>query len=199
MIGAIVLAAGLSRRMGTQKLLLPFGGASMIAHIVDQVLASVVEQVIVVVGRDGEAIEEALGWRSVTIVTNPAPDSEMLDSVRCGLRALPEECKAALVALGDQPAITANTINEMAQAFLASGRGIVMPVHEGRRGHPLLFSLRFRDEVLTQYDDTGLRWLLHAHPDEVYELSFADPGVIADVDLPEDYRRALEAHQPPSP
>ena len=93
--------------------------------------------------------------------------------------------------LGDQPGVAAALIDEMAQAFAASGRGIVVPAHEGRRGHPLLFSMRFRDEVLTEYDDTGLRGLLRAHPEAVWEVEQADREALADMDYPADYQCAL--------
>ncbi len=188
---ALVLAAGLSRRMGTQKLLLPFGGAPLIAHVVDRVLQSPVDEVHVVVGRDAAALTAALAGRPVSFVTNPRVPSEMLDSLRCGLGALPERCQAVLLALGDQPGVTAALIGEMMAAFRDSGRGIVVPTHGGRRGHPLLFSSRYREEILTRFDDTGLRGLLWAHPEEVRELPCASPLVLADVDFPADYLRAL--------
>src|SRR5262249_6598992 len=100
MIAAIVLAAGRSRRMGTQKLLLPWSGQTVIGHIVDQVLAAGLNQVCVVVGADREAVSQALGNRPVTLITNPDPDAEMLSSVRCGIQSLPMECDAAMIVLG---------------------------------------------------------------------------------------------------
>ena len=105
MICAVVLAAGLSRRMGVQKLLLPFAGKTVIAHIVDQILASNIDDIYVVVGHESERVRRELSERNVTIVSNPDYESGMLSSVRCGLAALPEECRAVLVALGDQPSI----------------------------------------------------------------------------------------------
>ena len=189
MICAIVLAAGLSRRMGTQKLLLHFGGQTMIAHVVDRICASVVDHVFVVVGPDGEEVARAVSDRPVTVVVNPQAASEMLDSVRCGLRALLEGCEAVLVALGDQPSITAELIDAMVAVY-ASGR-IVVPTHAGRRGHPLLLSSQYRHEILNSFGNTGLRGLLQAHPEAVFEFPVSDPMVLSDVDYPEDYRRAL--------
>ena len=192
MICAIILAAGCSRRMGVQKLLLPFAGKTVIGHILDEVLRSPVDETIVVVGRDAARIAEALAGRRVTLVTNADTEGEMLSSVRCGLAALPPECEAVLVALGDQPGISADTIRRMIEAFRTAGRGIVVPVHGGKGGHPILFSVRYREEVLTQYDDVGLRGLRQAHPEDVLELPAADPAVLTDMDLPEDYRRELK-------
>jgi molybdenum cofactor cytidylyltransferase len=189
MIYAIVLAAGRSRRMGTQKLLLPFGESTVIGHIVDQIIASPIASLRVVTGTDGGRVTEALAGRGLTFVANPNPDGEMLSSVRCGLLALPEECEAVLVALGDQPAITPALISNMIRAFEASGRGIVVPAHGGKRGHPLLFSRRYAQEVLTHYDEIGLRGLLLAHPGDVLELDVNSAGVLMDLDFPEDYRR----------
>ncbi len=207
MIGAVIPAAGRSRRMGTQKLLLPWGESCLIAHVVDQVQESVVGCVCVVVGCDGEAIAGELAGRQAAglrargherpplFVTNRQADSEMLDSVRLGLRALPE-CEAILVALGDQPGITSTLIDEMVRAWRASGKGIVVPSCGGRRGHPLLFSARYCEAILTGYEETGLRGLLQDHAEDVLELDVTDASVLCDIDRPEDYRRALEGGPP---
>jgi molybdenum cofactor cytidylyltransferase len=193
MICAIVLAAGQSRRMGTQKLLLPFAGSTVIAMIVDQLLASPVDRTVVVVGRDREAITAALTGRTVSFVMNPAGESEMLDSLRCGLRALPEGCEAVLVVLGDQPGLTSALVDGLVSAFGIDGPGLIVATHEGRRGHPLLIPADYFPEVLTRFDDTGLRGLLHAHPEQVREFAVSSLDVLLDMDLPEDYRRALAA------
>ena len=192
MICAIILAAGRSRRMGAQKVLLPFAGRTVIGHIAGEILRSPVGQTLVVVGQDAARIAEALGGRPVTLVTNPDPGGEMLSSVRCGLRAIPQDCEAVLVALGDQPTITADLVGRMIEVYRAWGRGIVVPVYGGKSGHPVLFSARYRQEILTRYDDVGLRGLRRAHPDDVFELGEADPSVLGDMDYPEDYRRELE-------
>jgi len=191
MIGAIVLAAGRSRRMGCQKLLLPFGGQTVVAHIVDEILHAAVGEVCVVVGQDRDRLAEALAGRKVTIVPNPDPAGDMLSSVRCGVRALPHNCQGILVALGDQPGITSALLDEMIRAFADGQRGLVVPVHAGKRGHPFLCSARYRDELLTRHDDLGLRGLLQAHPDDVLELPVSTPSVLSDIDSPEDYQREL--------
>ena len=193
MICAIVLAAGQSRRMGTQKLLLPFAGSTVIAVIVDQLLERRVDQVLVVVGPAREAIAAALTGRTVSFVVNPAGESEMLDSLRCGLRALPEGCEAVLVALGDQPGLTSALVDGLVSSFRIDGTGLIVATHEGRRGHPLLIPADYFPEVLARFDDTGLRGLLHAHPEQVREFAVSSPDVLLDMDLPEDYRRALAA------
>lgn len=195
MISAIVLAAGESRRMGCQKLLLPFGRATIISHIVDQVLQSCVDQVVVVVGRHGNRIADELAPRSVTVVTNAEYASGMLSSVRCGLQALPENCQAAMLVLGDQPMITASLLNDLVEAFCASDKGILVPLHGSRRGHPIVFSSRYCTEILSEFDDVGLRGLLHAHPDDTAELIVPTPDVLSDVDYPEEYGLAVRIHQ----
>ena len=193
MICAIVLAAGRSSRMGVQKLLLPFGGKTVISHIVDQLLAGSVDKVVVVTGHEPGRISDELSGRPISIVNNADYDSGMLSSVRCGLRALPERYKAVLVAIGDQPSIRTELVNLMIRSFAAGSKNILVPCYEGKRGHPLLFSARYREEILTHYDDVGLRGLLHAHPDDVLELSVSMPSVLTDMDYPEDYKRELAA------
>lgn len=199
MICAVVTAAGRSRRMGTQKLLLPFGDTTVIGHVVDELLRSVMDQVYVVVGHQPERITAELSGRAVSIVANPDYDSGMLSSVRCGLGALKPECEAILVALGDQPAVTAELVDAMAESFATVKQRILVPVYRGRRGHPLLFSTDYRREILTGYDDLGLRGLLRTHADDVFELPVPTAAVLSDIDYPEDYRRERASLKPDAP
>jgi molybdenum cofactor cytidylyltransferase len=199
MIGAIVLAAGRSRRMGTQKLLLPFAGQTVIGQVVDQLLAAAIDSVVVVVSGDGPAIAEALAGRRVELVTNPEPDSEMLSSIRCGLRALPANCHAALIAVGDQPAVTTALVQTLVAAYQLSGRGIVVPVADGKRGHPTILSAKYFNEILSCHDSVGLRGLLLAHTDDVHEVEIDNASLLADIDLPVDYARAVQAWQQDGP
>jgi molybdenum cofactor cytidylyltransferase len=191
MICAIVLSAGCSSRMGVQKLLLPFGDKKVITQIVDQLIASKIDKVYVVTGYQGKRISRELSGRTVSIVNNPDYKSGMLSSVRCGLRAIPQQCRAVLVALGDQPSITTTLIDQMLQSFTGTEKRILVPLYKGKRGHPILFSETYRDEILTHYGKVGLRGLLHAHPDDVFELSVSNSAVLSDMDYPEDYRREL--------
>ena len=119
--------------MGAQKLLLPLEGRPVVAHVVDEALASPVHQVFVVVGPDGDRLRDALADRPVHFVVNPGTGGEMLASVRCGLAALPREWRAVALALGDQPGTTREVIATLIQAFETTGRGIVVPSHGGRR------------------------------------------------------------------
>ena len=190
---AIVLAAGQSRRMGpgVQKLLLPLAGTTVLGRVVDALLGSAVGKVLVVTGPDPR-IADAVDGRAVAVVTNTAPNADMLSSVRCGLRALPDDCEAVLVTPGDQPGLASQLVNEMLGTFGACGRGLLVPMHDGRRGHPLLFSVRYVDEVLSRYDGEGLRGLPRAHPEDLFEMTASTPAVLHDVDRPEDYERELK-------
>jgi molybdenum cofactor cytidylyltransferase len=191
MICAIVLAAGRSRRMGIQKLLLPVAGQPLICHTVDAVLASSVDQVTVVAGSERQPLADALAERPVCWATNDAPDSEMIDSIRCGLTALPPQCQAALVVLGDQPGIPPEVIDRLIFAFRYQDAELVVPVYGGRRGHPLLIAARYHAEIMEHYTDQGVRGLLQTHAQQVVEVPVASPGILEDIDTPDDYRRVI--------
>lgn len=188
MICAVVLAAGRSERMGTQKLLLPLGGKPVIVRIVDELFSSPVERILVVTGRDGPRLREVLGDRPVQFVENPDPGSDMLGSIRYGLRALPAGFEAVLMALGDQPGVTATLVSNLIRCF-REGNPIVVPACEGHRGHPVLLSTRFYEEILTGHDREGLRGLLEAHTAEVFRLPVTSRAVLEDMDTPADYQR----------
>lgn len=191
MIGAIVPAAGLSLRMGTQKLLLPLGATTVIAHVVDALLAGALSPVIVVTRPDEPRVPEALIGRKVQFTQNPDPNGDMLSSVRCGLRVLPGHCQAVMLALGDQPSITPELVRGMAAEYARQPEGILVPVFQGRRGHPMIFSIKYRDEILEHHADSGLRGLLLTHPQELREWTADSPAILEDMDLPADYAREV--------
>lgn len=195
MICAIVLAAGLSSRMGTQKLLLPFGKKTVISHIVDRLLSSKADKIYVVVGHQAEQIEKELSDKQVSIVSNPDYETGMLSSVRAGLRALPSDCTAILVILGDQPSIMPQIVDELIESYSLTGKKIIIPVYNGKRGHPILFSASYKNEILTCYDEVGLRGILKSHESDILEIDVSDSSIVIDMDYPVDYKRILEKYE----
>jgi molybdenum cofactor cytidylyltransferase len=192
MIGAIVTAAGQSRRMRKQKLLLPFGGRVVIRWVVDALLGGGADEVIVVTSPEGAAIRAALEDLPVQFAENPDPGSDMLSTIRCGLRALPANAETIVMLPGDHPAVSAQVIHAMLSAYHTCGHPILVPVHAGRRGHPLVFSARFREEIMNRHESTGLRGLLLQHANDVAEWPTPDAAVVEDLDTPEDYQRARQ-------
>ena len=195
MICAIVLAAGCSSRMGSQKLLLPFGKSTVISHIVNQITNSKATKTYVIVGHEAEQVTEALSDEPVTIVHNPEYESGMLSSVRAGIQNIPDEYDSVLIALGDQPSITTKLIDEIILCFSESKKKIIIPKYNDKRGHPILLSTSLKNEILTNFDDVGLRGILRAHESDLYELIVSDHSVVSDMDYPEDYQREIESYK----
>lgn len=194
MICAIVLAAGRSQRMGTQKLLLPFAGSTVIVRMVDAFLGAPVRSVVVVVRPQAHQLRNVLAGRPVLFAENPDSAGDMLSSLRCGLRALPSTAETILVSPADQPSIEPDLIRQMLVDFEGKGGGILVPIHNGRRGHPLVFAARYRDELLNEYDGVGLRGLLQHHACTVIEWPTDDAAVLEDLDTPADYQRAQSSN-----
>ncbi len=187
MIWAVILAAGESRRMGTQKLLLPFGETTVVGAVVGTALASRVDRVLVVLGADKDDVREEIERLGINFVVNEHFAEGMLSSVQAGFRALPADAEAAVVMLGDQPFLPARVVDAVIEAFRRSGKGIVVPAFQGRRGHPVLVDLKYRDAVLALDPADGLRRLMHAHPEDIFEAEVEDANILRDMDVPEDY------------
>jgi molybdenum cofactor cytidylyltransferase len=195
-IGAVVLAAGRSTRMGgTNKLLAEIDGRPMVRRVLDQVRASQAAAVVVVTGHERARIEAALGGATgddrCRVVHNPDFASGLSTSLNRGLAALPEEIDGALVCLADMPQVTAAMIDRLIAAFdPPEGRAICLPTWGGKRGNPVLFARRFFAEVQAISGDVGARALIGEYPEAVAEVAMDDlargSGVLADVDTPED-------------
>ena len=191
MISAIVLAAGLSRRMGSVKQLLPLrGGKSVIRVVVEEVRSSGVDEVIVVLGFRAEEIAENLSGSGARTVVNRDYESGMTSSVCCGMRAA-VEAQSYLICLGDQPLVDA----AIARAVIAVGRrtdsGIVIPTYEGKGGHPIFIDRRYTEEILQLGPDVGLNTFTRRHVGETLRLPVDDRHIVDDMDTPADYTRIV--------
>jgi molybdenum cofactor cytidylyltransferase len=190
-IWAVILAAGESKRMGLPKMLLTFSGRTMIEKVITNVSESKIDKKIVVLGAYREALVELISKLPVKYCYNDNYKKGMLSSVQCGFRNLSSVCRAVLVFQGDQPLITSNAINEVIEAYLSSGKGIVIPVYKGRRGHPLLIDIKYRDEIEKLNPDKGLRSLACMFSDDVLEVDTNESGILTDFDTYEQYKKEL--------
>jgi molybdenum cofactor cytidylyltransferase len=190
-VAAIVLAAGRSTRMGgPNKLLAEIDGKKLVRIATEQVLASKASEVIVVTGHQAELVEQALEGLDVKFVRNPDFAGGLASSVKAGIAAVPDSADGAVVCLGDMPLISAKLIDQLIETF-APDRGhlIAVPVSEGRRGNPVLWSRRFFKELMTLDGDVGARHLIAKHAEAVAEVPVDGQSAFLDIDTPQ----ALEA------
>jgi len=189
-LGVVVLAAGLSSRMGQHKILLPWqDGKTIIEHIVEQLVRARLEEIVVVVGHQADAVKRLLKPYGVTCVLNKAyKNGEMLVSMQTGLRAMSPRAAAALIVLGDQPRIEPRTIYKVLKAY-AEGKGdIVMPSYEMRRGHPYLLDRRYWQDILALKVGQSPREVMNAHSAAIAYVEVNNDSILRDIDTPQDYR-----------
>jgi molybdenum cofactor cytidylyltransferase len=187
---AIILAAGSSTRMGSQKMLLPFGESTILETVIQNILDSSIDSVLVVLGANHQEILKVIEPLPVEVCINTKHLSGMLSSVICGFNALPDDTGTVLIFLGDQPGIFPHVTNSIIDAYNESLHGIVIPVTEYRRGHPLLVDFKYKREIERLDLEKGLRTLMHLFPEDVLEVEVDEPGILVDIDTPEDYSKA---------
>jgi CTP:molybdopterin cytidylyltransferase MocA len=183
------MAAGLSRRMGACKQLLPLDGKTVIGCCLETLLDGGISEVVVVVGPEGDAVADAVRNYPVRVVRTSDPEGDMADSVRSGRDSLPPEVSGVMISLCDHPLVESATVKLLAALHLEHRERIIIPVHEGRKGHPTLFPRNLLDELV--YPLT-LRDLVRLHPDRLSLVEVSDRGVRLDMDTPDDYRRLIE-------
>jgi molybdenum cofactor cytidylyltransferase len=184
-IAAVVLAAGLSSRMGSNKLLAEWRGKPLVRWTAESALASEAKPVIVVTGHEAARIEAALKGLDVRVVHNPDYASGLSASLKSGIRAVPTSCDGAIVLLGDMPEINSDLIDRMIAAFSpADGRSICTAAHEHRRGNPVLWSRVYFPEIEALRGDVGAKELISVHEDVVCEIE-AGGAVLRDIDTPD--------------
>ena len=190
MISAILLAAGESRRMGSAKALLHYQGQTFIARICNAFLTAGVDELIVVLGARADELRHALpAHHKLRSVVNPRYSLGQLSSLMVGVGALSSESEATLVNLVDHPLIEVKTIQALMTSFRAAPLPILIASYQGKRGHPVLFSSQVYGEILAAPLDQGAKVVVRKDPTRVREIPLEDPGILADIDTPEDYAR----------
>ncbi len=187
MIGAVILAAGESRRMGTQKLLLNIDEKPMIEHVVCSFKS--VDKLIVVLGHEPEKLTPILKKLGVRHAINKNYSEGMVSTFKVGLESL-KDCKAVFLGLGDQPFVDGNYLRKAIEAW-NNGAKVVSPVHNGKKGHPVLFDQSLFAEILGLGEGEFVRDVIHRHADS-HELIEAGRWAITDVDTPESFRAIKE-------
>lgn len=191
-IGALVLAAGESKRMGESKLLLPFGQRTIIETVIGSVIKSKVDEILVVLGSEAERIEERIKAFPLRLTVNPDYKQSMLSSVRWGFKEISNTIQGILVCLGDQPSIPTDVIDKVIEAYRQTRKGIVVPTYHKRRGHPVLIDVKYSEEVQNLSPDVGLRGVVYDHPEDTHEVEVDTPSILRDIDNSDDYNKELE-------
>ncbi len=194
-ISAILLGAGRSKRMGRDKLMLPWRGKTVFEHCLDTLLQSELEEVNVVLSGQSEAIRDRVNGFSASLgrrikpVQNPCPGRGMSASIRRGLRNLAPGTQGVLIALGDQPLLKERTINALIRAFTAGEGKIIVPFYAGRKGNPVLFDRCYIGELLKLSGDVGGRSVIESHPEKIVRVRTRSEAVVRDIDTWEEYKK----------
>jgi CTP:molybdopterin cytidylyltransferase MocA len=187
-VAAIVLAAGRSQRMGAFKPLLPFGPKTVIENCIDNLRAGGVETIVVVLGQDERAdrLRQQLHNSGVVFAVNPDPSSEMSASIACGVRALPQLMKAAVISPADYAAVPSEVVAKLLVEW-RHGAQLAKPTWNDRGGHPVLVDLKFRDELLSLDPDGGLKAFFAAHEEQLRRVPVNSNYIARDMDTWDDY------------
>jgi len=186
-IGALVLAAGQSRRMGkTNKLLAEIDGVPMIRRVCDAVAHSQSTGIVVVTGHEPDRVVAALDGLTVQRIHNPDYAEGLSTSLQAGIAALPADWDGVVICLGDMPRVRSDEIDRLIAAFNpVEGRAVCVPTHRGKRGNPVLWARAFFEEIGSVMGDVGARHLIGANAEAVCEVEMASDGVVTDIDTPD--------------
>lgn len=188
-IGALLLAAGASQRMGQIKQLLPVPDEPAIRCCIRQLYAGGIDTIVVVLGNHRQAIEPVIADLPVRVAFNPHTDTHMAESVSYGLALLPADISGVMVSLCDHPLVAASTFATLKAHHQRSPKNILLPVYKSKGGHPTVFP---RDLCQAVENGTPLNQVVQANSSHVQRLPLEDPGLILDMDTPEDYRQLLQ-------
>lgn len=193
-VSAILLAGGLSRRMGGRnKLYLNINGMTLLRHNVELLQKSRLNEIVVVLGYQSEKSQTEISRTEVNYVVNPNYRRGQMTSVHHGLKSLQKPCEGIMVALADQPALTVNNINALIAAFAKrDDKSVVVPMYRGQPGNPIVISTDVRDDIVVEKANFGCRRFIEKHPESVMTWEVSEPAFVLDLDTPEDYQAYCE-------
>ncbi|MBZ5554033.1 MAG: nucleotidyltransferase family protein [Acidobacteriia bacterium] len=191
MIIGIILAAGESKRMGTPKALLKIGDRPFINHIANQLEAAQLDLIYAVLGEKADLIQEVLD-RNIIVIHNPNFREGQISSLRTAIDKVQyENCDGVIVALVDHPMVSTTVVSKLIESFYQSKKRIIIPTHTGKRGHPVLYSREVFAEILEAPPDQSAKAIRLENLEETLEVEVDDPGILVDIDTPQDYERHI--------
>jgi len=191
MLAAVILSGGASSRMGSPKALLPYQGRPFLEHLLEVTAHRQIGVRRVVLGADAQPIGDAVQLKPDEVVINSEWKKGQLSSIQAALRSLPPGTDGILLCLIDHPLISSALIQDLIEQFYKTKSSIVLPVYEGRRGHPVIFSATLYDELLRAPLETGARAVVWAHKGEIEELRTNEEGCVLNLNDPETMNSAL--------
>ena len=192
MLAAVILSGGASSRMGSPKALLPYQGRPFLEHLLEIISRPEIGVRRVVLGADAESIAKAVPLKANEMIINSQWEKGQLSSIQAAVRKLPAGTDGMLVFLIDHPLISSALVGELIAQFYKSKKSIVLPVYEGRRGHPVIFSASLYPELLRAPLETGARAVVWAHAAEVEEVPTNEEGCVLNLNDAETLNRAMD-------
>jgi CTP:molybdopterin cytidylyltransferase MocA len=191
MLAAVILSGGASSRMGSPKALLAYQGRPFLEHLLEVTAHRQIGARRVVLGAHAEPIAKAIDLKPDEIVINEDWEKGQLTSIQAALRSLPPGTDGIILCLIDHPLISADLVQELIECFYKSGKPIVLPLYQGRRGHPVIFSAAVYEELLHAPLETGARAVVWAHAAEVEEVRTNEEGCVLNLNDPDTIQKAL--------
>jgi CTP:molybdopterin cytidylyltransferase MocA len=193
MLAAAILAAGESRRMGAPKALIPYRGRTFVEHLLEVTRHPRVAITRIVLGAGAEKIRAKLRGQTAEIVVNLDWPNGQLSSIHAAIRSLPQGATEGLILCPvDHPLVSRELVSQLIDEFDSSGKLIVLPTYEGRRGHPVIFHATLYEDLLSARPEVGARQVVWAHAGEVAEVATEEVGVILNLNDQATLKKALD-------
>ena len=187
MLAAVILSGGASRRMGSPKALLAYQGRPFLEHLLNITIHPRIGVCRVVLGPDAESICKEIPLRAEEIVVNKDWEKGQLSSLHAAMRSLPPGTEGMLVCPVDHPLVSLALVDELIEAFFKTRAPVVLPLYEGRRGHPVIFSSAVYDELLNAPMEMGARAVVWAHKEEIAEVPTNEEGCVLNLNDPDAF------------